>query len=437
MISSRQARSVEAEGFYHGTQGVNPDAAQAELQAQFNQHQEKVRNDATPLIKQQQAKLTTLTRHQADAEKHWRKLESHTGGMPPQMALPLLASISALLVVIGEGIFLAPVMDGFGIADPLQQSILAIVLVLTSSGLLKLAIHQLQPPLTLKIGGQDTGADEKERSLRQKTGFKVVLAALLSVFALSLVFVLGWWRAEEMIFAASLQPGEAAGFLGHNRTLTTVCVVLLTVGLPVFAAIAFEYAFNHLYLAWEWRKARHAFLSSSRHLDQTSKRIEAMNERMNHQINSLDEQRKEWTNAYLQSYELGRKVGANREPLWPVVVKILAVTMCALLICLLFDPVLASYITSAVTRGLIYSCATLGLTGLYASRALKAWRRPSPLQLYKQRATIWRNESMDSTSVQVLANGAIEPGLQQGNSLAVIPQTEGRASSYFAEGAGR
>ena len=94
--------------------------------------------------------------------------------------------------------------------------------------------------------------------------------------------------------------------------------MLLTIGLPVFAAIAFEYAFNHLYLAWEWRGLLQAFLSSSRRLDQTRKRIEAIKERVNHQVVDLDEQRKERINAYLQSYEVGRKVGAQQEPFGPI-----------------------------------------------------------------------------------------------------------------------
>jgi hypothetical protein len=437
MILSKQARPVETEGFYHGTQGISPDSAQAELQAQFVQRQVKLRLDATQFIRMQEAKLETLTRRLADDDKHWRKLESHTNGMPPQLALPLLAFVSATLVVIGEALFLAPVMDGFGITDPLQQSILAMVLVLTSSGLLKLAIHNFHRTSTSKIFSPAAEEPEGAASRQRWSGSNVLITAALSVFALSLVFVLGWWRAEEMIFAASLQAGEAASFLNHNQTQTTVCVILLTVGLPVFAAVAFEYAFNHLYLAWEWRKARYTFVNSSSQLDQTRKRIEATNERVSHQISGLDEQRKEWTNAYLQSYELGRKVGAQKEPLWPVVIKIVPVTLCALLFCLLFNQVLANYVTSVLIRSLIYTCATLGLAALYACRMLKIWRRPTPLQLYKQRATIWRNESIASAYAQLPANGAIKPRQQPVNPLAMIPQGEVTTCSYSAEGTER
>ncbi len=60
MVLNKQAQAVEAEGFYHGTQGVSPDAAQSKIQAQFTQRQEKVRDNATPLIKQQEANLAIL-----------------------------------------------------------------------------------------------------------------------------------------------------------------------------------------------------------------------------------------------------------------------------------------------------------------------------------------------------------------------------------------
>ena len=86
MVLNKQAQGVEAECFYHGTQGVSPDAAQSEIQAQFTQRQEKVRDNATPLIKQQEANLEFRERRQAETEKHWRYLDIHTNGMPPQMA---------------------------------------------------------------------------------------------------------------------------------------------------------------------------------------------------------------------------------------------------------------------------------------------------------------------------------------------------------------
>ena len=101
----------------------------------------------------------------------------------------------------------------------LQQSILATVLVLTSSGLLKLAIHQLYPPPPLNIGGSDTEISVNRTSSKSKAVLGVVITAFLSLLALSLVFILGLWRAEEMICAQSLQPGDWPAFsvtTGHE-----------------------------------------------------------------------------------------------------------------------------------------------------------------------------------------------------------------------------
>lgn len=391
----KEIRFVRAEGFYHGAQGATSDAAKAELDAHFRQTREKIQSDGIRPLKWLEAKIMTLTRRKADAENRWRTLEAETKGMAPEFAMPIVAILLAVLAVGGEVVLLAPVMDGFGIADPLWQLFTALVLVLVSSGLLELSIRQLRP------GGQDdqgSGATVPKDSDHYKA-FTVITTVLLTVFAFTLVFVLGWWRAEEMIFASILQQGEWGSFLKENATLTRVCVVLLTLGLPIFAAIAFDWSFARLRDAWEWRKARRQFQKLSRRLDVNQKRLEAKTEKTNCLLAALEEQRQEWVSAYLENYDLGKIVGARKQPLWQVLVKIAAVTLLILVSCLLLDPLLARYVDSG--RPLIYLLAALGFGGLYAYRASKAWDRPTPLELYRQRAINWRMEEVPYGSDEV------------------------------------
>ena len=66
-----------------------------------------------------------------------------------------------------------------------------------------------------------------------------MVTAAMALFALATITTLGWWRAGEMIFAAQAKGGEWVRFLRENEVLTKICVTLLTLGLPFFAAMAF------------------------------------------------------------------------------------------------------------------------------------------------------------------------------------------------------
>jgi len=381
-------RSVEAEGFYHGTQGTAPGAMQAELEAHFKGSQEKIQEDTISPLKHLEATVEVLKRRSSSAGNHWQTLETETKGMPPEIIMPFLAIILASLAIGGEAVLLAPVMDGFGIGERLWQFFTACVLVLVSSGLLELSIRQMRPTEEDNHENKTVKSQEKREAYNKAA---LVTTILLTTFAFTFVFVLGWWRAEEMIYASGLVQGAWASFLSQNQMLTRVCVILLTLGLPTFAAIAFDWGFAKLRYAWEWRKAKRAFWRLSTNLDVTEKKLEGDIEKRDRQIAALDEQKKEWISAYLENHEVGRIVGAQRQPLWQIWLKIAAVTLLVLASCFVLDPLVAGFINSG--RLLIYLLITLALSGIYAYYALSAWDRPKPLQLYKQRAIKWREVS--------------------------------------------
>jgi hypothetical protein len=391
-----EVKLVEAEGFRDGTQGVSPEPALKELDAQFAQWQEQEQHDTTQRIKTLEGCVEQLERRKTDAERHWTDLEYETGGMPPGIALALCAVVFSALAVLGEASLLAPVMDGLGIAEPLWQYIMAAVIVITCSGLIEITKRQFQQPPA-----------EIEAAQRPGAGALVKKCFLVALTVLTLLFVslLGWWRAEEMIFAAAEQGGAWHAFLSQNPTLTRVLITLLTTGLPVFVALAFEWGLGGLRLAWEWRKTRRAYRRYSKALDQTQKRLEAEVEKRDARVKALAKRREEWHQTYLQNHELGRKVGARRLPLWRVLLKIAALALLLTVICLLLEPLMAGYIASGLMRGLLYTCVVTGLGGFYASRVIKAWDRPTPRQLYEQRATVWHAE-VSAASTQPAGSGA-------------------------------
>jgi len=391
-------KGKKAQAFYDGTQDVGSEESLAGIAARFAEQQTLVRRDAAGRCKRIEVEIETLASRQSDTEAQWRSLEDRTNGLPPQIAQPLLAVLSAAAASYGEAILLAPVMDGFGIADPDEQRLAAGILVLCAGGLCKLAMHALD------LADDEQAKESETTESRARQIRNITIKTLVICFALALVFALGSFRAGQMIFAASLQQTALGRFFGQYGELTNWTVTLLTVALPVYAAAALNWGLRGLRLARAWRRARRAFLRDVELLNRKHKALEAMVEERDCRIAALDHQREAWESDYMREYNLGQRIGARRQPLWQVVIKISAVAMAILVLWLWLDPV---PLDSSIAKGFLAMLAAAALGGGYAYRALQAWERPSPGQVYKHRAVIWRED--ERLLEQTFAPGAAQP----------------------------
>lgn|ERR1041384_6714614 len=397
-MNRMDTRTIEAEGFRDGTQNVNPEMTVKEIEARFARHQEQEVEASTKRIKTLEAQFETLQRRKEDAERHWGDLEFRTEGMPPQLVLPVCGVLFACAGVSGEAIFLAPIMDGFGIADPTFQLIFAAVIVIATSGLFEIT-KKLYARRIAKI---ETVENERHSTSESKSHHgrqlgSVIFSGIMTAFAIALVFILGWWRAEEMIYAASVQTGAWKEFLSNSPTLTRAVVVLLTAALPVFVALAFGWGLNGLYLGWEWRKSQATYKRVGRQLNYTQKSLEKEIETKEARKRVLAQIREEWRQTYLQNYELGQKTGAWKLPLWWVILKIVAIVLLLIVFCVLIDPFIILYLSNGM-QWLLYGCVTLGFGVLYAAHAIRAWERPTPKQLYRHKATLFRDATAHGTN---------------------------------------
>ncbi|HKQ08182.1 MAG TPA: hypothetical protein VJ464_23860 [Blastocatellia bacterium] len=397
MSGKSKGRFIEEQAFYDGTQGVGTDAGLTGIDARCAEQQARVRGDAASRCHRLEAEIESLTQRQADTAGHWRKLEARTDGLPPQVVQPLLAILSAVAASYGEAILLASVMDGFGIADLDDQRLAAGVLVFCAGGFCKLAMHMLGLAADQQ-SPEHPGAASRAQQIKQ-----IVIKTLLVCFTLALVFALGSFRAGEMIFAASLQHTALGRFFGEHRGLTNWTVTLLTVALPVYAAAALNWGLAGLRLARAWRNARRAFRRDGERLNQKRKALAAFAEQRDCRIAALEHQRREWASVYLREYQLGQRIGARRQPLWQVAIKISAVAAGILAIWLWLDPV---PLPSPIAKGFLAMLATAALGGGYAYCVLQAWERPAPEQVYQHRAVIWREDER-------WAEEAITPGVAQ------------------------
>ena len=380
----RSLRYVEADGFYDGVHLVSPDHTQAEISAKFDRDAHQVRHDVVDLAKSLEARISVSESRLPDAESHWRALENETQGRRPEMAMPFMALKTATVAIVVEAKVLAPVMDGFGISDPSWQLITAGGLVIVTSGLLHLSLKRVLGALSR------SHSDQTADARTNRAGAVATVAA--AGFALVTTATLGWWRAGEMIFSAANQDGGVwTQFLSQNELLTKCCVTLLTLALPLFAATAFEWGFAKLRFAWEWRRAKRTFLALNKNIARDKKALQASNEKRDHQVKVIEQQKKTWLETYLENYQLGQRIGASRGPGWRVALKIGAVTLLIAGACVLADFWLRNVVQGGrVILDTLYTLVTLGAGGLYGYFAVKAWERPTPIQLYHQRSVVWR-----------------------------------------------
>jgi len=375
MPTRNGTKSIEANAYRQGTQEIAQEDALREVEAQFETLREEESRKATDPIKNLEAETTNLTKRKGDADERWLRMKGLTDGREPEFAKPFLAVVVAFALIGSDGLLLAPVMDGLNITEPLAQLAVATVLVTAFSLLLKISIHLYRQP-------------------QRKLGL-VIAPAILALIALA---IFGWWRGAEVVFA-SLQTSDGGNtFAAENPTLTRLFVTLATVALPVGAALGLEYGLEKLRHAHEWRKARREHLRFSKALDRSQKKLEAANEKRDHEREKLAQTRDEWLAAARQAHAEGRRVGAHKEPLSAVLSRVIPIGMLIVAVVLVFcymlaDKYLVEYIPTDSARLFLYVLAALGLAGWYAQRAFRRWNRPTADELYKRRPTHFRNTS--------------------------------------------
>jgi hypothetical protein len=378
------ARQIEAEGFFHGTQGTATEPMLAQIAAQSEKERAALRGHTISSLKTLEARIAATGHRVRELEARRSVLAEKTRGERPQLLRAAGGGALAALAVMGEVILLAPVMDGFGIADRGLQHLAALVLVLVSSGLVHLLITR-------------TRNATPGTAVRRRCTTLFVTGALAAL-TFSLLIVLGWWRGNEMLFAAAAAGGEWAAFSASCPTLTRVCVTLLTVALPIFAAVVGEAAFAELSLAWSVLRTERGLARNSARLHHLTKRHEAAELQLAETLRTLTEEEERLRNVYLEHHELGLRLGATQEPFARLALKCAAVTLLLAVACVLIDPVVAKHIERAAARCLLYGLVVVGLGGLYAARAWRAWERPTPARLFRTRAVRWRENAPTVTT---------------------------------------
>lgn len=366
-------KQVEAEGYVAGANSLDTQAAREEIRAMFAEMKEEAIRKALPRLKKLTAREVVLKSLRDEAQKRWANMKALTKERLPQVFLPFTASVFSFVLCVGETALLAPITQGLGIAHEVMQLLVAGVIVLALTGLVKITAWYYRKP---------------ESSFVWRVVFTLLCVS-------SLVF-LGWFRAAELIYATAQGANKLKSFLSQAEGLTTLVLTLLTVTLPVVAGIALDWGLENLRLAWEWRNARRANTNYIRKHENAKQTLEAAKEQLARTEKIIDRQCDSFTQAYLNAYEQGRTLGAEPFSLKLLMLRVLAfglLTMFAVFVSayIWLDEILLQAITTDGARLMLYGAAWLGATACYAAFEIKAWLRPSAAQIYAQRQMIRRS----------------------------------------------
>jgi hypothetical protein len=378
-FGGRKSRDVRALGFDHGAHGISPNHTLDGIDADTERDVALLKRDWASKIKDLEADGASLTREGEAARKRFSAYEGESPS-PPPIALATIAVFLGAIAFAGELAFLMPVMDGFGLAGFGECLFAASSLVFVSAVFFTPAVRVFFR----------SGSDGSRGPATRLLAFGVILATAV---ALAFTVALGVWRGDVMVFSGSLAGGAIGTFLESSSTLTKVMFTLLTVALPLGGALAVEWGLAALERAWRWRRALRAADRLERALDGANKRLEAAQEQREREIEARTAERGEAAAQYLEYYEQGVTIGARRLPLWYVVAKIAVATMLALALSFVtLAPIVLVPLVGPLIAIVLAGVVALLTGALYAVRAIRVWDRPTPTELLRQRATLWRGE---------------------------------------------
>jgi hypothetical protein len=294
----------------------------------------------------------------------------------------ILLIAMCLAALCSEVYLLTPTMRGFGIAEPLHQFLTASGIVLMGATILKFVYSETRHYYAMT-------AEVRAKAPNWK--IQRVLLPCVAALVLSGFFVLGLFRASEMIFANELdQSSTLAQFVAQHEGLTKAVLVFLTVMLPVAGALALTHGIEIIRAWFEWTRLRYSAWWHNRSIHQTTKALQAKQEQLDKQIAEHRQYGNEVKAEYRDGYNHGKQLGMHKLPAWFYVVKTVAVGLALTFVVFLLDLLLTQHYELPGWRWIFYMVGVLGLTALYGVRQWLARERPSETDIRWK--PIWRDE---------------------------------------------
>lgn len=414
-----KVQSALEKGRYDGANKTEGEDFQAQVGHATEQKVNRLEHDAAGNIRALEARKA----HSEDrlAELNKRLEEILAEGRPRALFYGLLFLLMFCAALSSETYLLMPTMRGFGIADPLAQLLAASGIVLMGAVVLKFLYSEARHYYGMTAGDRATASNWK---------LQRILVPLVTILILTGFFLLGLFRASEMIFANQLDPSSDLGrFVGEHDLLTKLVIVFLTVMLPVAGAIALSHGIEIVKNWLEWMRVRYSSWAHHRRVHHTAKALEAANEQLTKRIAEERGHGEEIKAEYRDGYNHGEQLGMHKLPVWFYVVKTVAVGLGVAFLVFLLDLLLASRFELPGWRWIFYLAGVLAVTGLYGMRQWLKRERPEPEDVRWK--PIWRDEQAPERDLsrQQLPDGSRELVAEAADLKTAQPNDNGRARS--------
>ena len=231
-MSKRTLTETQRRGLFHGQHNVHSGRGLEQLQNEKERRLVALARTLNARLVQLRAAIAKTGRLAAQARRNFQIFDAEAGGEVPPLFWPVLGVVLSVAFSVGDAFMMAPLLQGIGIVDLLEQWALALL-----------------------IGGGLTAFVHMAFRLWQQNR-KICSVAVLTVTALTVVSVC-WWRCDQIVYAASLVNGAWRDFLSEHPQSTRLFVVGFGLILPIAAGYCSAHALPTLQFSTRWHWARY------------------------------------------------------------------------------------------------------------------------------------------------------------------------------------
>jgi hypothetical protein len=249
-MGAQRLTEAQREGLFHGQHGVDPELGLTRLDRRRELELVTLGRAVNSRVSELRSTLAESESRNAAARKHFAILDAEAHGEAPSLWWLMLGLLFSIALTVGDAFLLAPLLQGIGIIDPLDQLLIALLIGAGLTGF----VH---------VGFRLWHSGHRVRSI-------LVLAAVGTA-----VGSICWWRCDQIVFAASLGNDAWRDFLAAHPMSTRLFVVGLSVILPFAAGFCSSHVLPQLEFSTRWYAARRGAARWGERCDTVRERLKA------------------------------------------------------------------------------------------------------------------------------------------------------------------
>src|SRR5512146_2462478 len=230
-MSGQRLTDAQRDGLFHGQHGIDLELGLDRLGKRRELSIVALGRSVNSRVSELKSSLAKAEQRTASVRSHFAILDAEAHGEAPSLWWPVLGLLLSVALTVGDAFLLAPLLQGIGLVDPVDQRLVALLM---GAGLTAFA----------HLGFRAWHSGSK------------VQGAIVLALAAGTVGAICWWRCDQIVFAASLGNDAWRDFLAEHPMSTRLFVIGLSVILPFAAGFISSHALPELHFSTRWYAAR-------------------------------------------------------------------------------------------------------------------------------------------------------------------------------------